>query len=758
VACTIGVLVIDLEGTYSKMLWPSIAATLQSRGHDCLIIPANNPRYPYDFLYQYNHLFNFIRPDIIDALILVPNTIMNFIDTGEALDMISRIRRNVPIVSMNHLIEGAPSVLINHAKGIQEAVQHFVQYHGYRRIGFVEGPPDNTENIQRKTAFVDAMAEYGIEVGGNCFFEANFTRTKASHLADEMGKRWVEEYDALFTANDYTAVGIIASLQRQGYHVPRDLAVIGFDNIGEAPYLNPPLSSVMQPFAAMTEAAANTAADLCEGKDVSPVVRFDTALVRRASCGCEHFMNSELQGYWQPGYVEAKAASGFSEFLKDGAGFELSEKTVSVCTSLLSVMEKETPDVLHAEGFLHEFESLVDTEMFEHGSFPDWYMIVLHLFLYARQRFPRQVQEWEELRLSEKMFMLISRKHEVWIGYKNQRWQDEVYARLQGIQQSLAMVPDLYQMADMVSFIVGWLGMENCFISMLRRSHKRRGLYSTLPAYSRLILAVVDGERDHDITVDEPLEFETMNLWPDKLKPSAKGKVWTVLPLFSRDELYGFMINEIKKLNGVFTVSLGRQIAAIVQRSRIEGKRKKAEEKLQVLLKELEKRNKKLTQDSLIDELTGLYNRRGFMLEAQSVLDANRDRHTGFCLYFADMDGLKFINDNYGHPEGDRAIKDMAKILSSVFREEDIIARLGGDEFTILAFDVKEGFEDLISSRLSKETQKYQAQESRLYILSLSIGSAFGYSDQKKLRLEEVMKKADDRLYALRRKRKAEQS
>ena len=754
VASTIGVLVIDLEGTYSRMIWPSIAETIQSRGHDCLIIPANNPRYPYDFLYQHNHLFNFIRPDVIDVLILVPNTFMNFIEKSDAADMISRIRRNVPVVSMNHLLHGSPSLLIDAAQGIREGVQHLVRHHGYRKIGFVQGPADNPENIERRTAFLTAMDEEGIRVEDDWIFTGDFTRTKAAQMADSLGEKWVGEFDALFTANDYTAVGIISSLQKQGYVIPRDLAIVGFDNIDEAPYFNPPLSSVRQPFSSITEAAANTAAHLCEGREVSMIETFGTSFVRRASCGCEHFMNTDLQAYWQPGYINSGGETDLNGILNDILKSDIRKRIIPTLSQISDIIVSENADEAHIETVMHMCDTLMDTEMFGKDVFTDWCLVFIHFILYLRYHFSDRFNLWESKQLVERIFILASRKREVWTGYISQRWEEDIYKQLQSLQQNMAMVRDLSEMADMVTYLVRELGMENCCISLIGSGHKKRGLYSTLPAKSHAIFAVKDGERQHQFSVDEPEEFTTMEMWPASVKPVPCGKVWTVTPLFSMDELYGFMVNEIKNLTGVFTIALSRQVSTIVQRSRIDSERRKAEEKLQILLKELEKRNRKLKKDSLLDELTGLFNRRGFMLEAQSLLDGHRDEHTGFCLYFADMDGLKFINDNYGHPEGDRAIQDMAEILKAVFREEDIIARLGGDEFTILAFDVREGFESLIEERLNVEIARYQEQVSRVYRLSLSIGSYFGYSDQKKLRLEEVMKDADDRLYSMRRERR----
>ena len=92
---------------------------------------------------------------------------------------------------------------------------------------------------------------------------------------------------------------------------------------------------------------------------------------------------------------------------------------------------------------------------------------------------------------------------------------------------------------------------------------------------------------------------------------------------------------------------------------------------------------------SIIDELTSLYNRRGFFNQAQQFMNTNAQEGNGFYLIVADLDRMKQINDTYGHHMGDLALMDTAVILKEVFRESDIISRMGGDEFTVVLLDTE---------------------------------------------------------------------
>ncbi|MCX7766224.1 MAG: diguanylate cyclase, partial [Candidatus Sumerlaeia bacterium] len=115
---------------------------------------------------------------------------------------------------------------------------------------------------------------------------------------------------------------------------------------------------------------------------------------------------------------------------------------------------------------------------------------------------------------------------------------------------------------------------------------------------------------------------------------------------------------------------------------------------------------------SLNDALTGLYNRRGFFTLAEQQLKIAQRTRQGLLLMFADLDGLKWINDHLGHQEGDRALVTVAKILKECFRSSDIIARLGGDEFAVLAVASRKEGTATILERLQKKIAEYNQQDS----------------------------------------------
>jgi diguanylate cyclase (GGDEF)-like protein len=149
---------------------------------------------------------------------------------------------------------------------------------------------------------------------------------------------------------------------------------------------------------------------------------------------------------------------------------------------------------------------------------------------------------------------------------------------------------------------------------------------------------------------------------------------------------------------------------------------------------------------SLVDDLTGLYNRRGFLTLAQQQLKLARRAHRELLLLFVDMDDFKEINDTLGHSEGDVALTRAAAILRRTFRDSDIIARIGGDEFVVLAADSPRSARESVVSRLRHELRERNASDGYPYTLSFSIGVAH-FDPMRPPTIEELLSTADAMLY-----------
>jgi two-component system cell cycle response regulator len=165
----------------------------------------------------------------------------------------------------------------------------------------------------------------------------------------------------------------------------------------------------------------------------------------------------------------------------------------------------------------------------------------------------------------------------------------------------------------------------------------------------------------------------------------------------------------------------------------------------QRLVAQLETAREEAQRLTLIDDLTGLYNRRGFFTLSEQQWKLADRKNRKLVLLYCDLDNLKILNDNYGHLMGDQALIAVARLLKATFRESDIIARMGGDEFAILAIEAETDGDRMIN-RLSEKLDKLSESEDLDLPLSLSSGYAH-YDPEYPKSIEEVLGEADTHMY-----------
>jgi diguanylate cyclase (GGDEF)-like protein/PAS domain S-box-containing protein len=161
---------------------------------------------------------------------------------------------------------------------------------------------------------------------------------------------------------------------------------------------------------------------------------------------------------------------------------------------------------------------------------------------------------------------------------------------------------------------------------------------------------------------------------------------------------------------------------------------------------EKKRMEEKLKELSLRDDLTGLYNRRGFLELTEQQWKIAKRMMRKMLLVYADIDRLKYINDTLGHYTGDRLIIEVADIIKKTFRTSDIIARIGGDEFVILVVEITDLNYSKYIDKLQKNLKEHNKKIDLPFELSLSVGLAL-YDPGYPLTIEELMKRADDRMY-----------
>lgn len=205
----------------------------------------------------------------------------------------------------------------------------------------------------------------------------------------------------------------------------------------------------------------------------------------------------------------------------------------------------------------------------------------------------------------------------------------------------------------------------------------------------------------------------------------AGGTGWTAVTPQDRDEFEGDLIRSSRLVEGAVVALLLIAGTGLVVLHR--------------------KRETALEAVALRDDLTGLYNRRGWFVLAEHDLERARRQGSPRVLLFIDLDGLKQVNDVLGHREGDRAIVDAAGVLTAASRSSDLVGRLGGDEFVLLVGE--DGKAGVARRRLMDALEAHNARSSAGFELRLAIGAEVWFPDEA-CTLDELVRRADAEMYA----------
>jgi diguanylate cyclase (GGDEF)-like protein/PAS domain S-box-containing protein len=168
---------------------------------------------------------------------------------------------------------------------------------------------------------------------------------------------------------------------------------------------------------------------------------------------------------------------------------------------------------------------------------------------------------------------------------------------------------------------------------------------------------------------------------------------------------------------------------------------------------ELKLMEDRLQSLAITDDLTGIYNRRGFFTLINQQMKMALRRKKGLFIVYADVDNLKGINDSFGHYDGDRALVDAANVLKETYRDSDVIARIGGDEFVVVPMETTEDKFEHITARLQENVAQFNSSGQRRYKLSMSIGVAY-FDPESPASIDELLHEADKLMYTCKRKKR----
>lgn len=582
------------------------------------------------------NIFNLINYERFDGIILMTNTIPSQSAVEEILFKVRRSK--IPAVSIDYdLKDSSYYIGIDNFSSMEKMVRHFIEHHKLKTINYISGPVNNIDSIERLSAYKYVLSEYNIPICDERIYHGFFRGQDGRRAVErfiQLSKENPEEFpmpEAIICANDAMALSAVIELEKQGYKVPEDIKVSGFDNIFTASNYSPEISSVARPLFEAGYLACEKIYNHINNIPQERVDILDTKLIFTESCGCFNEGSCSISEFKKSNYSAIEL-------------YKIGIPLINRMSASLTESESFSDNVEYLKNFIAE----INCEEFYLCLCEDW-------------------------------------KRQSNINY-NTYFQQE------------------YSLSDF-----------------------SRTVSVPIAYYEKKF-------RNYE-------SFDTSLMHPNIFtRQNNKGNIFFFSPVHYQDRCLGYTV----MCNSDFPIDSPIYHTWIMNISNsIENIRKII--CLEAAVTELEKLY-------VIDPLGNIYNRNGFNKYTKEIYNDCIINRRKIMIMFIDMDGLKYINDHYGHKEGDNAIIQICNVLKNICFNGEICARFGGDEFIIFAADYNEKQAEELAINFTRELEEYNSFSNKPYKIEASYGFSFAYPDSN-MSIFKMIGIADKKMYDNKKKK-----
>lgn len=629
----IAIIVAGIDQTYQSSILHGIQSTASECSLDFYVFASfsgvmDNASHDIGEL----NIFNLPDFNDFDGAVLLTNTI----DYQYVVhDILARIKSaGIPTVCMDNDTEGMYHIGIDNKTAMREITEHFIKVHGFTKFNYISGPENNSESIDRLDAFLEVLEENNISIEKERIYYGDFRAPSGKTAVEYFRKHNPYMPQAIICANDVMAAAAINCLHENGFKVPSEIAVSGFDNTFNNHNLRIELTSVERPLALSGQLAAKMLYNhfKCIPQERSIILNMSTRFTE--SCGCHDKVIRDYSGYKELNITNYSRVENYNTYM---TLFNKLSCKLHACSAFEQYID-----------YMKKFISDTDPEEFH--------------------------------------FCLCD------------NWQSELIDSNGIMKENDTVYTD----------------------------------------YTDRIIVPISYYRGKFYDVES---VKKKRLIPDISQDKSSGKFWYFLPLHFGERCLGYMAIRNCKVslhNAMF------QSLCITINNSLENIRK-----LIGLNYAVNRLEKLYTQDTF----SGIYNRNGFVKATSDIFRECAKQHRNIMLMFIDLDGLKVINDTYGHETGDIAIRSIAEVLCESCTESEIFCRFGGDEFIVFAPDYTEKDADNLTNKIEDNISVKNSTSCHEFMLSASMGYIITVPEQNE-DLFKFVTEADKAMYETKRKKK----
>lgn len=703
------------------------------------------------YLFQFNTVFDYAKLGKLDVLVVVYSTFYLYMEESKE-EFFARFKDlTIPIIVVGDEYENYTSVISDNCDGIEKCIEHLIEKHGCKRIAYLGGPKENNRDAkERLEAYCQVMRRHGLEIREEMIEYGDYSANSASLFGKILDTN--PGVEAVVCANDTMALSGYEECKKRGLIPGIDIAITGFDDIPEAKSALPSLTTVEQNAYDLGYVAMKKAVELCQNGNLESV-KVPVYFKHRESCGSEKKIEEASQDISRESTYEEIARRCSEDILQKVFLYKISiigDK--AICEVLYRVFyhivevflgeEKRDYDVEFIEVSMH---TLVNSRKFAINNF------ITELCRQITNIIVLSESSIRKRKLSSLLLHILDYIQNITVIETNNRidtLQRNIWTTPFITRDMIANIDDNSQLYECLMERLRFMQINNAYLFILDEPKINSRIQDwTCPKELSLVAKIENGiisQAEEGEVLNEENGFIDIVSWEG-------CRNMAVYALFAGKRMYGILTCEMTADNITSMYSASLHIGSAFQFIGLTKNQRKIQAELEQAMASLKNKNDILNMMSEKDELTGLYNRRGFLENAMTMINGAKTCYL-LCIY-ADLDHLKQINDQFGHQEGDFAIKQAGEYLHGSLRSTDVIGRIGGDEFAAVAVIKNEDMGKEIRDRIILNSKLFNQSSDKPYYIELSIGYAV-YKWSEDLELNQMLSAADLMLYESKTKKR----
>lgn len=685
----------------------------------------------------------------LDALIVPAGVISGYLsgDEDTMLRYLSILDPNKTVV-LERDIPGYKCILKDNLPGMHDCMKHLLETCGYKNIAFISGPETSQGAREREGVYFEEMKAHGIEPAPGLFARGLF-----SGDCEDVIEKVIDDnpdLEAIACSCDLIAYTTYNILKKRKLIVGNDIAVTGFDDLAKSAHVDPPLSTVHMTGYDLGCMAAREAIRLCEGKEQKEKT-LSSRFVIRNSCGEDE--KAGVEYFKEILKMKPIPRERIIDILMDATILMTDKRTEDAFRKKMTVFFENVIRAYrkHAsEGgkavklfSSYDINELFQDDINEHISKEGFQDVAVKMLEALTQISPEEDITWIIEQIAY-LHMRMARLSSTAVNENTLEMNKREWNTFRMADDALREDYDLHIAHKSIMGEFSKLGVRHAELYLFSDSETALG--TNTYTISDRIKPVGYMDNGQVVLEDDKDEVNVYGLVEHVAGRAKDMNICTVGGVMAGNELMGLAFLDSGTLddNGQLMAFMNLGFAL---------------KHLQMISYErevndlLHKSNLRLTRQSMQDEMTGLLNRRGFMYAMEQLFGDIKNSRVA--LIYLDMDGLKKINDTYGHDEGDEAIKNMARILKESNSQGAIAGRMGGDEFiTCFPVESEKDMEEYFNT-IESAARDYNERNARPYKLSISYGGVcFTIDSNTPVQTRKLMTEADEQLYKMKRMKK----